>query len=539
MIKKRPYDVSKYYTYSIFLISFQVFNFYSHTIFMNKKLFIGILFIIVLISGCISSSEDKRKTPTGEIVGKPTTTSTSSTVTTTLQTTTSSTEPPSTSTSSTSSITSSTPSTILPTSSSTSTTTVTGTTITEPTSTPSTSTITTTVLSLTVVSKVIDGDTVELENGERVRLLGINTPEKGQNYYEEANNRLKELVEGKGVRLEKDVDDKGKYGRLLRYVFINDEFVNLKLVREGYAHVYVIPPNTKYQTDLEKAEEKAKEEGLRIWNSSENFGCIGIAYFRWNAEGNDCNNPNGEYVTFKNTCPEPVNMKGWTVKDRGTNIYTFPEVSLPSNEMVTLYSGPGKDTSRELYWDEEKQCPAIWNNDGDSLYLRDEEGYLVVDYDYPEETVISTTSTTTSSIVTPTTTLSSSTTTTSIISATTSTIQTTTSTTSTTVSSEVYIKDAQFDAPGNERENLNGEWVEICDGNTDMKDWSLNDEGEKHKYSFPNGFVLEGCVKVHTGSGTDTSKDLYMGRGAPIWNNDGDIATLKNENGDVIDQWSG
>lgn len=439
---------------------------------MNKKLFIGILFITILLSGCISSSEDKRKTPTGEIVGKPTTTSTSST-----------------------------------------------------------STTTTTVLSLTVVSKVIDGDTIELENGERVRLLGINTLEKGQNYYEEANNRLKELIEGKEVRLEKDVDDKGKYGRLLRYVFINDEFVNLKLVREGYAHVYVIPPNTKYQTDLEKAEEKAKEEGLRIWNSSENFGCIGIAYFRWNAEGNDCNNPNGEYVTFKNTCPEPINMKGWTVKDRGTNIYTFPEVSLPSNEMVTLYSGPGKDTSRKLYWDEEKQCPAIWNNDGDSLYLRDEGGYLVVDYDYPEETVISTTSTTTSSIMTPTTTLSSSTTT--------STIQTTSSITSTTIGSGVYIKDAQFDARGNERENLNGEWVEICDGNTDMKDWSLNDEGEKHKYSFPNGFVLEGCVKVHTGSGTDTSKDLYMDKRASIWNNDGDIATLKNENGDVIGQWSG
>ena len=99
-----------------------------------------------------------------------------------------------------------------------------------------------------------------LQNGERVRLLGINTPEKGQPYYEEATNRLKELIEGKTIALEKDIEDKDQYGRLLRHIYIDDTFVNLEMVREGYANVYVIHPNVKYSSKFEKAEEEAKAE---------------------------------------------------------------------------------------------------------------------------------------------------------------------------------------------------------------------------------------------------------------------------------------
>jgi len=235
-----------------------------------------------------------------------------------------------------------------------------------------------------IVSEVIDGDTIKLQNGERIRLLAINTPEMGQPYYEEARNRLKELIEGKTVTLEEDVEDKDRYGRLLRYIYVDDTFVNIEMVKEGYANVYIISPNIKYSNEFKKAEEEAKIAERGIWQPSESLSkCIGILYFHWNAEGNDCYNLNDEYVTFKNTCSQSIDMMGWTVKDEANHIYTFPDFSLAGGSIVTLYTGSGKDTATELYWGSSGHtCNAIWNNDGDTLYLRDMGGDLVISYGY-------------------------------------------------------------------------------------------------------------------------------------------------------------
>ena len=237
-----------------------------------------------------------------------------------------------------------------------------------------------------IVYEVIDGDTIKLQNGERIRLLAINTPELGQPYYEEARNRLKELIEGKTVTLEEDVEDKDQYGRLLRYIYVGDTFVNLEMVREGYANVYIISPNIKYSNEFKKAEEEeeAKTAERGIWQPSKSLSkCIGILYFHWNAEGNDCYNLNDEYVTFKNTCSQSIDMMGWTVKDEANHIYTFPDFSLAGGSIVTLYTGSGKDTATELYWGSSGHtCNAIWNNDGDTLYLRDMGGDLVISYGY-------------------------------------------------------------------------------------------------------------------------------------------------------------
>jgi len=133
------------------------------------------------------------------------------------------------------------------------------------------------------------------------------------------------------------------------------------------------------------------------------------------------------------------------------------------------------------------------------------------------------------------------TTTTSLITTTTSTILTTTTTSSTVITiKNIEISATQFDAPGSDKENLNGEWVEIVNRgnkNVEMDGWTLEDEGG-HTYSFPVDFILTkgNSVKVHTGKGQDTSSNLYWGSGRAIWNNDGDIATLKNMEGKVIDQ---
>lgn len=241
-----------------------------------------------------------------------------------------------------------------------------------------------------IVSKVTDGDTVELQSGERVRLLGINTPEKGQPYHEEATNRLKELIEGKTVTLEKDVGDKDQYGRLLRYVFLSDENINIKLVKEGYANVYIISPNTKYKNYFIQAETEAKNLKIGVWKPPSagqdvcDDKCINVSYFHWDANGNDCENLNDEYVTFKNTCDFSCDVGGWTVKDESSREpYTFPSFTLGSGATVTLYTGFGTDSSTELYWGSiGRSCNAIWNNNGDTLYLRNSDGYLVLDHSY-------------------------------------------------------------------------------------------------------------------------------------------------------------
>ena len=243
------------------------------------------------------------------------------------------------------------------------------------------------------VSKVIDGDTIELKTGERVRLLGINTPEMGQPCYEEATNRLKELIEGKQIRLESDVVDKDQYERLLRHVFIDNTFVNLVMVREGYAHVYIVQPNVNYENEMYDAQTSAIHEGGCMWKKpttedGENIcdnRCIGIDYFHWNAEGNDCDNLNDEYVRFKNNCSYSCDMTGWTIKDESSrDPYTFPSFVLESEAMVTLYTGCGSNTDVELYWcSSGNSCNAVWNNNGkDTLYLRNSKGNLVLSHTY-------------------------------------------------------------------------------------------------------------------------------------------------------------
>ncbi|MDD4447945.1 MAG: lamin tail domain-containing protein [Methanothrix sp.] len=106
----------------------------------------------------------------------------------------------------------------------------------------------------------------------------------------------------------------------------------------------------------------------------------------------------------------------------------------------------------------------------------------------------------------------------------------------------VNISDTQFDAPGDDKINLNGEWVKIINEGTSpisMSCWTLSDEGNKHLYRFPI-FTLDAgaSVKVYTGSGTDTATELYFGQSLPVWNNDGDTATLEDSNGSVVAQWS-
>ena len=124
------------------------------------------------------------------------------------------------------------------------------------------------------VVNVVDGDTVKIETGETVRYIGIDTPESVhpkksvQCFAKEASFKNEELVLGKTVELEKDITDKDKYGRLLRYVWIEDQLVNEILVREGYAYSLSFPPDVKYQDRFIEAQRLARQEQTGLWGSS-------------------------------------------------------------------------------------------------------------------------------------------------------------------------------------------------------------------------------------------------------------------------------
>ena len=111
----------------------------------------------------------------------------------------------------------------------------------------------------TIVTKVIDGDTVVVEGGYHVRLLGIDADEKGYPCYDQAKTRLEDLILAKQVALEKDKTDVDQYGRCLRYIFVNGKNVDVQLVGEGLAVARFYQPNVKYRSEIAEAEKQAQQ----------------------------------------------------------------------------------------------------------------------------------------------------------------------------------------------------------------------------------------------------------------------------------------
>lgn len=124
-----------------------------------------------------------------------------------------------------------------------------------------------------MVQRVVDGDTIIVSlNGkeEKVRYIGMDTPELDppECYGFEAQRFNRSLVEGKEVYLEGDEEDRDRYSRLLRYVWLAEgRMVNLILVEEGYARAVSFPPNIRYAERFKRAEDSARKERKGIWGA--------------------------------------------------------------------------------------------------------------------------------------------------------------------------------------------------------------------------------------------------------------------------------
>lgn len=118
---------------------------------------------------------------------------------------------------------------------------------------------------ISLVTRVVDGDTIIVEGGQRVRLIGINAPEKGEPGFDEATEKLEEYIANQEIVLERDKTNKDRYGRLLRYVRINGTSTSELLARDGVVIAMSYEPNTKYQKEIAQAEKQARDQQKGLW----------------------------------------------------------------------------------------------------------------------------------------------------------------------------------------------------------------------------------------------------------------------------------
>jgi micrococcal nuclease len=121
--------------------------------------------------------------------------------------------------------------------------------------------------------RAVDGDTIQLDNGEKVRYIGMDTPETKhphkpvQVFGHEASAANRKLVEGRRVTLEYDVEKRDRYQRLLAYVHVGEVFVNAALLAEGYAQTSTYPPNVRYADMFSCIQRSAREGGKGLWGA--------------------------------------------------------------------------------------------------------------------------------------------------------------------------------------------------------------------------------------------------------------------------------
>jgi hypothetical protein len=149
------------------------------------------------------------------------------------------------------------------------------------------------------------------------------------------------------------------------------------MVKRGFANAYTYPPDVKYNEEFLEAERYARENNLGLWLKSK-VDIVKIT-INYDARGNDNVNLNDEYIIMENTGDDSSDIGGWTIKDSGTNIYKFKKYLFEPASTICLFTGSGNDANGKFYWGSPKP---IWNNDNDTLYLRDRDGLLIEVYNY-------------------------------------------------------------------------------------------------------------------------------------------------------------
>ena len=238
------------------------------------------------------------------------------------------------------------------------------------------------------VTHVFDGDSIEVEiegRTEELRMIGINAPEGGECFGERARNALMAYLNREDVELAGGSDvDVDQYGRLLRYVYLDAENINGRMLADGNA--VTLQGDHTYNDDFVEIGSLAAAAGNGMWAPD---ACgpspapgMRIVEVRYDPPGPDDERLNDENVTIANEGEGAIDLTGWTLRDESSqNRYVFGAVTLAPGDGVTIKTGCGTERPGTLHWCSDRP---IWSNSGDTVMLLDTHGNVADRWMYEE-----------------------------------------------------------------------------------------------------------------------------------------------------------
>lgn len=226
-----------------------------------------------------------------------------------------------------------------------------------------------------VILKVVDGDTYHLEDGTKIRLSGVNTPEKSEQIGKKVKKEVTAWLLGKAVTVYPITRD--HYGRVVGDVRLDGHSVTETLITNGWAHVYLIPPSQPENLALLLQRQRdARDTRKGIWAEERYRGPLHITSFHANARGEDAKNLSGEYVRIANTSDTALNLAGFTLSSMHGQQLVLPDITIPAGYTFQVVSGKGTlsgSTSEpfKIYWSSDGP---VWNDDQEQATLRDPSG---------------------------------------------------------------------------------------------------------------------------------------------------------------------
>jgi len=232
------------------------------------------------------------------------------------------------------------------------------------------------------VKQVYDGDTVLLEDGRRVRYLGINAPEFREPFYLKAKRFNESLVLGREIRPESDVERADAYDRLLAYVYVTNQMVNAELVRQGLAHAFFVGPGRKHNALFLRLQNEARQRRLGIWSVRGRPKDLKITSVRLRDPVDP--DPHTPYVRIANLSNDAIRLAGHVLSNESGSRFVFPDVVVEPGYTVLVVStsGPdGADSRGQLvvHWPGQA---AVWDPSEDTAFLLDPAGTVVDTFPY-------------------------------------------------------------------------------------------------------------------------------------------------------------
>jgi len=232
------------------------------------------------------------------------------------------------------------------------------------------------------VKKVYDGDSIELEDGRRIRYLGVNAPEFQEPFYLKAKRLNESLVLGREVRLEFDQERADRYDRILAYVYVGDQMVNAKLIQQGMAHAFFIGSSRRHNALLLRLQAGAKQRKVGIWSARGGVRELKIT----SVHPADPDKPDAyaSYVRIANLSDGTIRLSRYVLSNEGGQRYHFPSVSLEPGYTVIVAGkegAAGSDSAGQMvvHWPVQD---SVWDPTEDTAFLMDPSGSLVDMFHY-------------------------------------------------------------------------------------------------------------------------------------------------------------